>query len=356
MSDDKPDLSPVFARAEKLRPKVKAPDSPWTLPLGLAGVAVLGMFVFSALSSGRDASAQAQPTPPTKAAPQAPAQASAPPPAPAPAPMPQATIPLTPQPPIGPGAEAYLRAPTVVVDLAQPTQIAQATTAAPDTMAGPPAPASPEEGRLSADERFAARASGATPDATRAYQMRNLTRMVTQGAVIPAVLETAIDSDLPGGVRAIVSRDVKGFDGSRVLIPRGSHLIGQYKSAVAIGQTRAFVIWTRLITPQGVSIDIGSPAADQLGRGGLSGEVDSHFFRRFGASILLSVLTTGLQAAAANGGGDVALIIGSPTQANRVAEIALQKQIDIPVTIRVKQGTPLQVFVARDLDFSGVTP
>ena len=108
--------------------------------------------------------------------------------------------------------------------------------------------------------------------------------------MIPAVLETALDSDLPGYTRAVVSRDVRGFDGSTVLIPRGSRLIGQYKSGVALGQSRVFVIWTRVIRPDGVSVQIGSPATDPLGRAGLDGKVDNHFFTRFGGSILLSVM------------------------------------------------------------------
>ena len=82
--------------------------------------------------------------------------------------------------------------------------------------------------------------------------------------------------------------------------------------------------------------------------------MDTHFFRRFGAAILLSVLNAGLPAALGSGNGNTNLIIASPAQANRVAEIALQRQIEIPVTIRVPAGAPVQVFVARDLDFSNV--
>ena len=138
-------------------------------------------------------------------------------------------------------------------------------------------------------------------------------------------------------------------------MPRGSKLIGQYKSAAAVGQTRAFVVWTRIITPTGISIDVGSPATDRLGRGGLEGEVDSHFFKRFGSAILLSVISAGTTALAnGSGGNDTTLVIGSTTQANQVASIALQKQIDIPDTIKVAQGVPVQVSVARDLDFSAV--
>ena len=101
---------------------------------------------------------------------------------------------------------------------------------------------------------------------------------------------------------------------------------------------------------------MGSPATDRLGRGGLEGQADSRFFQRFGASILLSVVSGGIDAVARGGSNNTALVIGSPTQAQNVAAIALQKQIDIPTTIRVAQGAPVQVSVARDLDFSGVAP
>ena len=139
-----------------------------------------------------------------------------------------------------------------------------------------------------------------------------------------------------------------------MLIPRGSKLIGQYRSAAAIGQTRAFVVWSRIITPTGVTVDVGSPATDRLSRGGLEGRADTHFFQRFGSAILLSVVTGGIDALSRSGNGNTALIIGSPAQAQNVASIALQKQIDILTTIRVPQGAPVQVSVARDLDFTGV--
>jgi type IV secretion system protein VirB10 len=356
MSDKTPslsNLSPVFARAERVRPKVQQPDSPWTVPLGVVGALAIGALVFGSLSNGR--AARAEPSPrPAAARPIQLAQAPQPvnPPAPQPvnppAPAPVIAPPMVQQDP----NEAHYRSPTMVVDLTGPAggTVQVAPGAVPAGV-----PTSPEDARMSADERFAARVSGSSADVARATFIRDLARMVPQGAVIPAVLETALDSDLPGSVRGVVSRDVKSFDGSQVLIPRGSKLIGQYKSAVAIGQTRAFVVWSRLITPSGVSIDIGSPAADRLGRGGLDGKVDDHFFRRFGAAILLSVIDAGLQAATTANSG-TSLYIGSPTQANRVAEIALQKQIDIPVTIRVPAGQPVQVFVARDLDFSAVAP
>lgn len=354
-----PDVSPVFAHGEAATPRVRAGDSSWSLWVGLGGAAVLGFLVFNGLSNGREARAQTTATPTPAAAPATTSQPTPPPP-PAPAvqaPMPAPQIMAPPQPDPN---EAHWRAPTLVVDFSPANaaagvavQVAQAAPS-PATGAAPPQPAAGE----SADERFAARLVGGSSDVARARQMGDLGHIIPQGTVIAAVLETAIDSDLPGSVRGVVSRDVRSFDGSRVLIPRGSKLIGQYKSAVAAGQTRAFVVWTRVIDPTGITIDVGSPATDRLGRGGLDGKVDTHFFRRFGASILLSVVNAGATALAnsAAGSSNTTLVIASPAQASQVADLALQKQIDIPDTIRVAQGAPVQVFVARDLDFSGVTP
>jgi type IV secretion system protein VirB10 len=97
-------------------------------------------------------------------------------------------------------------------------------------------------------------------------------------------------------------------------------------------------------------VQIASPGSDTLGRGGLEGTTDSHFFRRFGGAILLSVISAGLGALNDDDGAQI--IISSSQDASRVAEIALQKQIDIPPTIEVPQGAPIRVFVTRDLDFS----
>jgi type IV secretion system protein VirB10 len=343
------ELSPVFARGA--RPQVQAPDSPWTVWAGLAGAAVLGVFVFNGLSSGREAKAQttqaqapaavaAQPAPAPPPPPPAPAMA-------APAPMVQQSV----APPADP-EQAHWRAPTVVVDFSNTAPAGEAVQLA--QAAGAPTPAN--DVRQSADERFAAGVTRGLGDTARASQMRDLGRTIPQGAVIPAVLETAINSDLPGAVRAVVSRDVRSFDGSRVLIPRGSRLVGQYKSSAAVGQTRAFVVWSRIITPTGVTIDVGSPATDRLGRGGLDGEVDTHFVRRFGASILLTAISAGGQALAnsASNGDSTTLVLGGSGQGSNPAAIALQKQMDIPDTIKVAQGVPVQVSVARDLDFSSV--
>jgi type IV secretion system protein VirB10 len=168
---------------------------------------------------------------------------------------------------------------------------------------------------------------------------------VTQGTMIPAILETAINTDVPGYVRAVVSQDVRSFDGSRILVPRSSRLIGQYQSGLQAGQKRAYVIWTRLIRPDGVSVALASPASAFDGSGGLPGKVDSHFFQRFGSAMLLSVIG-GLTTI---GTGGASVVLGGGQNA---ASTALQQNGQIGPTVRVRQGEPIRVFTARDLDFS----
>ncbi|PVM85534.1 TrbI/VirB10 family protein [Caulobacter radicis] len=325
---------------------------------------VFGLAVFAWLSTHRaDARPQtpaipaAQPTPPapppppvakvaqvqgplyTVPAPQFTVDNSAPdldrPPLPDPSQIPPPPAPLI----SVPDDAGRRRAPTLVVDLS-------------DRDGAPTAGG--EGGRavaLNPEERVSDRVGLDDAAPARATAMRDLDAIVPQGAVIPAVMETAINSDLPGLARAMVTRDVKSFDGSTVLIPRGSRVIGQYKSGLALGASRVFVIWTRVIRPDGVSVQIGSPAADPLGRGGLEGKVDRHFFTRFGGSILTSVLSAGV-AAVSNSRANSQIYIGSMSEAANMANAA--KGTNTSPTIRTPQGAPVTIFVARDLDFSGV--
>jgi type IV secretion system protein VirB10 len=212
---------------------------------------------------------------------------------------------------------------------------------------GGPAVAGPA-GAGNSNDDFAARlgVTGSSGAAT-ATAMIDPKSTVTQGTLIPAILETAIDTDVPGYVRAIVSADVRSFDGSRVLVPRSSRLIGQYKSGLQAGQKRAYVIWTRLIRPDGVSVNIASPAVAFSGETGLAGKVNSHFFERFGSAMLLSVIG-GLSAI----GGNAGVVIAGGGQSAAAAAVGQSGQIG--PTIRVRQGEPIRVFTSKDLDFSKV--
>ena len=304
------------------------------------GVAAVGGLTLVSLSHHR----QAAPAPVVQApAVVRPAQVS--PAAPAPALS-------APPPPIvakaAPPADVAGQTPVLVMDASQPS--APAVTHAAASAGDKASTASNRQTvYFNQDEQFAARAGSDVTPTSHATQLSNPGSVVAQGTIIPAVLETALNSDLPGYARALVSQDVRSFDGRHVLIPRGSRLIGEYKSALQTGQTRAFIIWTRVLRPDGLSVQLGSPVTDQLGQAGLAGKVDRHFMERYGSAMLLSVVGG---AASALGGGSNTLVIGTSTEATSAASVALQNQMKIPPTIRVPQGSPIQVFVARDLDFS----
>ena len=367
---DSGETSP-FVGAQAWPPSLVARKPSPVLPImGGIAVVILGVMVFLALGSGRQAATPSAATPPASvfagpAAPSALPAGSAPavtmpilrdqgaPPAALDQPVP--AMPAAPAAigaPVAPGAPATQRfhGPLVVVDMAaggNPAPVAIAA-ASPAERAATPIGGNGGESGLAAQLGVGATSVAPT-------RMADTARIAPQGTVIPAVLETGINSDLPGFVRAIVGRDVRGYDGTTVLIPRGSRLIGQYRNAVAVGQSRAFVVWTRLITPAGLSLDIQSPGTDATGRSGVAGETHSHFFRRLGNAILLSVLNAALQAGANSvASPGTSIVIGSQAQASNVAALALQKEIDIPPTVIVNPGTPIRVFVARDLDFTGV--
>jgi len=382
IADEDPDVADLDAH-----PVVGRRANPVPTVVVVAALAVAGVAVFAMMNARRTALNEPAITEPLDNAPQIggsaqPAPLELPPSAapaggpmfqiPGPqfttsnvAPLPPSPAPAAPSmagtPTLNPADPAQRRrAPALVVDLGAGESTTAAAIPNPAlTLPKLPAPgdAKAEEAaasQLSAEERFAERVATGDTERARATQLRNLDTLVPQGAIIPAVLETAVNSDLPGFTRAVVSRDVRSFDGSTVLIPRGSRLIGQYKSGVALGASRLFVIWTRLIRPDGVSIQIGSPGADTLGQGGLQGKVDRHFFSRFGGSILLSVVNAGLSALANAGRDGNQVYIGSPTDATAVAAAAFQKDGGTPPTIKTPQGAPVTIFVARDLDFSGV--
>ena len=402
MSDRLDDLRPrpiddtvTLDQIEDARPSVAATRARggWWLPVG--GAAAMGVLAFAWLATSRDHRAETGALPDSGSVSARQSVASATPPAdlasveaagrggfvpppvvatpnlgPMPA-VPPFAVPL-PQPApgsISPAAvAAQLRAPTLVVDFAETDVGPSAATgaAATGTPAGPPptgqtgpggrAGAQAAAGGLNADEQFASRVSAQQPEKSQAVQLHHRATLIPQGSTITGVLETALNSDLPGYTRAVVSRDVRGFDGSEILIPRGSRVIGEYKSAVAQGQTRAFVIWTRVIRPDGASIQIASSGTDPLGRAGLAGKVNTHFFERFSGAIPLSVIDAGVENLA-NRSNNTSIVIGSSgSGVGDAATASLSALVPavIPPTIKVAQGAPIRIFVARDLDFSTV--
>ena len=266
----------------------------------------------------------------------------------APAPvMPQsdpAPAPILASPPAMQAVGNPYSSPTVVFD----------SGAAPATLAPGGAVATPGEGAPASATGnsagdFASRIGGVGGAPAQAKAMTNPSTTVTQGTLIPAILETAIDTNVPGFVRAVVSQDVRSFDGKQVLVPRSSRLIGQYQSGLQGGQRRAYVIWTRLIRPDGASVNLASPAIGFDGATGIEGKVSNSFFKRFGSAMLLSVVG-GLGAVAT--GGAAGLLIGGASQS--AANTAAQQDGQIGPTVRVRQGEPIRIFTARDLDFTQV--
>ncbi len=159
-----------------------------------------------------------------------------------------------------------------------------------------------------------------------------------------------MDSATPGYVSCLISRDVYSENGAVVLLERGTRVLGEYRGAVEPGRVRLFVLWTRAVTPAGVAVALASPAADALGRAGFDGAVDTRFWDRFGAALLLSVVDDAAYAAA--GGGQSLQTTGRvPSDA---ASVALQGSIGIRPNLRKAQGSEVSIFVAQDLDFADV--
>lgn len=193
----------------------------------------------------------------------------------------------------------------------------------------------------------------------QANSLGPLNKLIAQGQIMHAILETAINSDLPGSLRAIIDQPVYAEDGSQVLISPGSRLIGQYKSGLLEGQSRIFIVWTRLITPAGLSLNLDFPGVDSLGMAGTAADViDRHFWQRFGTATLLSILGAGTSNMGVTNNASYnaaqAYRLAMTNSLNQTAQQTLQQQTTIPPTLWVNQGSPIQVFVAHDLDFRSV--
>lgn len=194
-----------------------------------------------------------------------------------------------------------------------------------------------------------------TPTPAEAAQVVPTMRMLLpKGAFIDCTLETAIDSSLPGMTTCVTATDTFGVDGKVVLLERGTKLVGEIRGQVQQGAARLFVLWIEARTPAGVVVQLASPGTDELGRGGLAGTVDRHFWQRFGAAVLVSVIDGGVQAAlqSANRGGGA--VIYDPSGTQGVMTEILKGTINLSPTVTKKQGDRIQVLVARDLDFRSV--
>jgi len=190
--------------------------------------------------------------------------------------------------------------------------------------------------------------------AVRAEVLPTQRLLLPKGAFLDCTLETAIDSTLPGMTTCVMATDTFGVDGKVVLLERGTKLVGETRGQVQQGAARVFVLWNEARTPTGVIVPLASPGADELGRSGLPGTVDRHFWERFGAAMLVSVIDGGIQAAVQSARSSSNAVVVNPSATQDVMTEVLKGTIGIAPTVRKQQGDRIQVLVARDLDFRSV--
>lgn len=202
-------------------------------------------------------------------------------------------------------------------------------------------------------------------------KVSNLDHTIIQGKIIEGVLETAIDSTLPGEIRAIVSHDTYAESGRSILIPKGSRVIGLYNAAVRRGQARVYIIWKRVVRPDGIDIAINSPGVDSLGRAGMEGDVDNKYFEAFSTAIFSSTLDIGLaalgdalfgnqQQTTTTGAGGGTTTTSSPTSTamqtavqnlGDVGKSIVGSTLNLQPTIYIDQGQRLNIMVNKDIVF-----
>lgn len=229
-------------------------------------------------------------------------------------------------------------------------KVAGETAASPAGSAG----AAPSGGDMPARAAPQVRNAGA-----RAYMLADPSMMITQGTKIPCNVVEALDTTLPGLVTCLQIEDVRSADGKVVLLERGTRWVGQQANGVAQGQRRVGIVWSRGETPNHVLVDVDSGGADWLGRPGIGGDVDSHFWDRFGAAILLSVISDvgPYLTALRQGGGSNNKTIAFPNitgGAQQVMSDVLKSTLNIQPTLKAPQGSQVVIHVARDLDFRDV--
>lgn len=274
---------------------------------------------------------------------------------PSPAPQQASAIPLVQQPPVPPPAQ----------------RLTQTAAPQPPSLLQRRISASQDAGSAGADQaptpaaEVAAGPAGSLHDSTvtSAQPLRNPDTLMQRGTYIRCVLETRIISDIPGYTSCLVTEPVYSFNGQRLLLPKGSKVLGTYDKG-PMGDRMA-VIWDRIITPNGIDVNMASPGIDNLGGAGIPGYYDAHWGQRIGSALLISMLSDAFKYEAAEHGPKTTTIgYGVATQepfesntaqtVQNLANQAVQAAANRAPTVTINQGTIVYVYVAKDVDFSGV--
>ncbi|RUM20677.1 TrbI/VirB10 family protein [Rhizobium vallis] len=204
------------------------------------------------------------------------------------------------------------------------------------------------------DQRFDRMLTPTQLQGSRAGTFGNRDFIIAMGTSIPCVLETALSSDQPGFTSCVINRDILSDNGRVVLMEKGTQVVGEYRGGLRRGQKRLFVLWSRAKTPKGVIITLTSPATDALGRAGVDGYVDTHWWERFGSAILLSIVGDATSYANTQMQDSGVEAQGTTSAGQQAAAIAVEQSINIPPTLMKHQGELVSIFLGRDLDFSSV--
>ncbi|WP_368313582.1 TrbI/VirB10 family protein [Luteibacter sp. CQ10] len=230
----------------------------------------------------------------------------------------------------------------------------------------PPYPVDPSmqraEPSMSATGNLAYTAK-ALPNVSNASPLTHPDTLMLRGTYIRCVLETRIITDIPGFTSCVIHEPIYSFTGKRLLLPKGSKVQGKY--AMEPNGPRVAVIWDRIITPTGIDVNMASPGVDSLGSAGHPGHYNAHWGSRIGSALMLSLFSDTFKYVAAKHGPPQTTITNgvvtqNPFESNTAATIqslansALARGANRPATVTINQGTVLAVYVAKDVDFSGV--
>jgi type IV secretion system protein VirB10 len=206
---------------------------------------------------------------------------------------------------------------------------------------------------------FGGQLQGSATPRVAASMLGDRSLTLPKGTAFTCALKTKVVSAASGFVSCQVQRNVYSDDGRVLLIERGSHMDGEYRIAsVRPGTVRIPVLWTRIRTPHGVTVDIDSPGTGPLGESGIDGYVDNRWGERIGAAMLLSLIDDSvkliIQNQASDRQADTVVLPSTTAGTSKLAEKVLESTINIPPLIYQNQGGIVGIYVARDVDFSTV--